>query len=57
MNKETERVKVMKQRGYLAVPVAVVFAVIFGLTLDNWWLGVGIGLAMFFAFRGTKKKA
>lgn len=46
-----------QQRGFLSVPVAVVFAIIFGLTLDNWWLGVGIGLAMFFAFRGTKKKA
>ena len=47
----------MKQRGYLSIPVAVVFAVVFGLTLDNWWRGSGIGIAMFFAFRGTKKKA
>ncbi|WP_215144871.1 hypothetical protein [Exiguobacterium qingdaonense] len=47
----------MKQRGYLSIPVAVVFAVVFGLTLDNWWPGLGIGIAMFFAFRGTKKKA
>lgn len=47
----------MKQRGYLSIPVAVVFAVVFALTLDNWWLGIGIGIAMFFAFRGTKKKA
>ncbi|EPE63501.1 putative membrane protein [Exiguobacterium sp. S17] len=46
-----------RQRGYLALPVAVSFIVIFGLLFDNWWLGLGIGIAMFFAFQGTKKKA
>lgn len=47
----------MKQRGHLSIPVAVVFAVVFGLTLDHWGVGIAIGVAMFFAFRGTKKKA
>ncbi|WP_201740341.1 hypothetical protein [Exiguobacterium sp. SH1S21] len=46
-----------QQRGYLALPVAVAFIVIFGLLFENWWLGLGIGIAMFFAFKGTKKKA
>jgi len=46
-----------RQRGYLALPVAVAFIVIFGLIFDNWWIGLGIGIVMFLAFQGTKKKA
>ena len=47
----------MKQRGYLSIPVAVVFAVVFGLTLDNWWLGIGIGIAMFFCVSRHEEKS
>ncbi len=48
---------VKRQRGFLALPVAIAFVLIFGLLFDNWWLGLGGGIAMFFAFQGTKKKA
>lgn len=50
-------IRMKLQRGFLALPVAVAFILIFGLLFDNWWLGLGIGIAMFFAFQGTKKKA